>query len=108
MFFEWAALIVAVSVLALPSSKIVVAFKSRLSTLGLSSLKSFNVNSVSEDVTLTRVPNERTIVSIVSTSESSKPFVDMVIVPVVDPAGIVIGLEETVNSVVSVAVPPIV
>jgi len=30
----------------------------------------------------------------------------MVIVPVVDPAGIVIGLEETVNSVFSVAVPP--
>ena len=62
MFFEWAALIVAVIVLELPSSKIVLAFKSRLSTLGLSSLKSFNVNSVSKDVTLTRVPNERIIV----------------------------------------------
>ena len=31
---------------------------------------------------------------------------DIVTVPVIDPAGIVIGLEDTVNSVVSVAVPP--
>ena len=46
------------------------------------------------------------MVSIGSTSVSSKPFVEIVTVPVVDPAGIVIGLLETVNSVVSVAVPP--
>jgi hypothetical protein len=46
------------------------------------------------------------MVSIGSTSVSSKPFVDIVAVPVVNPAGIVIGLEDTVNSVVSVAVPP--
>ena len=36
---------------------------------------------------------------------SSKPFVDIVTVPVVEPAGIVIGLVDTVNSVSLVAVP---
>ena len=46
-----------------------------------------------------KVPKVKTIVSMGSTSVSSKPFVDIVTVPVVEPAGIVIGLVDTVNSV---------
>jgi len=63
------------------------------------------VTSVSDVVAFTRVPKVKIIVSIGSTSVSSKPFVDIVAVPFVNPAGIVNGLEDTVNSVVSVAVP---
>ena len=77
-----------------------------LLTLGLSSLKRFKVTSVSLDVALTNVPKVKIMVSIGSTAVSSNPLVDIVTVPVVDPAAIDIGLDETVNSVVSVAVPP--
>ena len=52
-----------------------------------------------------KVPKVKTIVSMGSTSVSSKPFVDIVTVPVVEPAGIVIGLVDIVNSVSLVAVP---
>ena len=105
-FFECAALIVAVIVLVLPFSAIVLAIKLISLTLGLSSLNKFKVTSVSVEVTLTSVPKVKTIVSIGSTSESFNPFVEIVTVPVVDPGAIVIGLVETVNSLVSVAVPP--
>ena len=97
---------VAVIVLVLPSSAIVSVSKLTASTVGLSSLKRFKVTSVSVVVAFIKVPKVKIIVSIGSTSVSSKPFVDMVTVPFVEPAGIVIGLEETVNSEVSVAVPP--
>ena len=77
-----------------------------LLTLGLSSLKRFKVTSVSLDVALTNVPKVKIMVSKASTSESSNPLVDIVTVPVFNPVAIVIELDETVNSVVSVAVPP--
>ena len=105
-FLECASLIVAVSVLVIPSSAIVSAFNSMLLTLGLSSLKRFKVASVSLEVTLTNVPKVKIMVSIGSTAVSSNPLVDIVAVPVLTPGAIVIELEDTVNSVVSVAVPP--
>ena len=104
--FEWAALIVAVIVLTLPSSAIIPVSKSIVLTLGMSSLKRFKVTSVSLDVALTNVPKVKIMVSRASTSESSNPLVDIVTVPVFNPVAIVIELDETVNSVVSVAVPP--
>ena len=105
-FLEWASLKVAVSVLVVPFSKITSLSNSILFTLGLSSLRRFKVTSVSLEVTLTNVPKVKIMVSKASTAVSSNPLVDIVNVPVVDPAAIDIGLDETVNSVVSVAVPP--
>ena len=48
------------------------------------------------------------IVSTSSTSVSSNPFVETLIVPLFEPSGIFIEVAETVNSVVSLAVPLIV
>ena len=66
------------------------------------------MKSVALVVAFTRVPNVSIIVSRGSTSLSSLPFEDIVTVPVVEPAAIVIGLAEMVYSSVIVAVPLIV
>ena len=107
-FFECAALIVAVIIAAPPSSAIVVLSGAILLTLGLSSLIKFKVTSVVVVVALTSVPKVSIIVSIGSTVESSFPFVEIVTVPVVEPAAILIGLAVMVYSSVIVAVPLIV
>ena len=76
-----------------------------LSKVGLSSLSKLSVTSVSVVVEFTSVPKVSIIVSISSTLLSSSPLVEIVTVPVVDPAAIFIGLSLIMYSSVSVAVP---
>ena len=96
---------VAVITAAPPFSTIVVSSSAILLTLGLSSLIKFKVTSVVLAVALTRVPKVSIIVSIGSTVESSFPFVEIVTVPVVAPAAILIGLSVMAVSYTHLTLP---
>ena len=80
----------------------------RVVIVGKSSLIMFNVISFESDVALTILPMLNTTVSLISTSLSSKSFVDIVIDADFEFAGITILSALTVNSESIVAVPDIV
>ena len=73
--------------------------------LGLSSLVRYSVISLIVVVAFSSVPKETTIVSLISTSVSSRPFVEITIEANDWPAVIIKGLSEIVYSVSLVAVP---
>ena len=95
----------AVRVLISLSSSIVLTSSERLFTSGLSSLNKLRVTLDSVADALVISSKVKIIVSAISISLSSKPSVEIVILPVFLPANTVMDESETTNSSVIVAVP---